>query len=186
MALQSSGAISLANVQTEFGGSAPTSISEYYGAAAGVPASGTISLSDFYGKSSFTAPYLYGDGSVFTDVGLSTFGTIKSTAVDVVFSTNPTSIQYVGASSNGSGQYYFVVYGDHADYLNNVGSFSWFSQTQYTTPSLITTIPGLGGMPWTYDAVNDWTYTEGTGATDAQDAWSSLNFWSDPLIFDFT
>jgi len=49
MALQSSGAISLANVQTEFGGSAPTSISEYYGAAAGVPSSGTISLSDFYG-----------------------------------------------------------------------------------------------------------------------------------------
>ena len=78
MALQSSGAISLANVQTEFGGSAPTSISEYYAAASGVPASGTISLSDFYGTSAFTAPYLYGTGSVFTDVGLSTFGTIKS------------------------------------------------------------------------------------------------------------
>ena len=51
MAIQSSGAISLTDVQTEFGGSAPTSISEYYGAAAGVPGSGTISLSDFYGKS---------------------------------------------------------------------------------------------------------------------------------------
>lgn len=52
MALQSSGAISLGNIQTEFGGTNPISISEYYGAATGVPASGTISISDFYGTSS--------------------------------------------------------------------------------------------------------------------------------------
>lgn len=51
MTLQSSGAISLANVQTEFGGSNPIGINEYYGVASGVPASGTISLNDFYGKS---------------------------------------------------------------------------------------------------------------------------------------
>ena len=55
MPLQSSGAISLANVQTEFGGSNPIGINEYYGVASGVPASGTISLYDFYGKSA-TAP----------------------------------------------------------------------------------------------------------------------------------
>lgn len=54
MTLQSSGAISLANIQTEFGGSNPISLSEYYGAASGVPTSGTISLSDFYGKSACT------------------------------------------------------------------------------------------------------------------------------------
>jgi len=52
MALQSSGQISLLNVATEFGGSAPHSLSEYYGAAAGIPSSGTISLGDFYGASS--------------------------------------------------------------------------------------------------------------------------------------
>lgn len=51
MTLQSSGAISLADVQTEFGGSNPIGINEYYGVAAGVPGSGTISLNDFYGKS---------------------------------------------------------------------------------------------------------------------------------------
>ena len=51
MALQSSGAISLGDVEGEFGGTAPTSLSEYYSAAAGVPASGEISLSDFYGTS---------------------------------------------------------------------------------------------------------------------------------------
>lgn len=51
MALQSSGPISLGDIQGEFGGSNPISISEYYGADTGVPASGTISLSDFYGTS---------------------------------------------------------------------------------------------------------------------------------------
>jgi hypothetical protein len=55
MALQTSGAISLANIQTEFGGSNPISLSEYYGVASGVPGSGAISLGDFYGKSSYTA-----------------------------------------------------------------------------------------------------------------------------------
>ena len=51
MALQSSGAISLADVASEFGGSTPHRLSEYYGAASGIPSSGTISLSDFYGAS---------------------------------------------------------------------------------------------------------------------------------------
>lgn len=56
MALPSSGSISLANIQTEFGGSNPISLSEYYRGGAyvtanntGVPASGVIQLDDFYG-----------------------------------------------------------------------------------------------------------------------------------------
>ena len=48
MALQSSGAIKLSEIQTEFGGSNPISLSEYYGSDT-VPESGVISLSDFYG-----------------------------------------------------------------------------------------------------------------------------------------
>lgn len=56
MALQGSGPISLANIQTEFGGSNPISLSEYYRNGAyvtsnntGVPTSGVISLNQFYG-----------------------------------------------------------------------------------------------------------------------------------------
>ena len=73
MALQTSGAISLGDIQTEFGGTNPISISEYYGADTGVPASGTISLSDFYGKSAVPPDYtpdavdwgnLYGSAAV--------------------------------------------------------------------------------------------------------------------------
>ena len=56
MALQSSGAISLNDIATEFGGSTPHSLSEYYGVASGVPSSGTISFDDFYGTSSDSTP----------------------------------------------------------------------------------------------------------------------------------
>ena len=55
MALQGSGQISLANIQTEFGGSNPISLNEYYRNGlyvtsnnTGVPTSGVISLSQFY------------------------------------------------------------------------------------------------------------------------------------------
>lgn len=51
MALPASPPLSMTQIATEFGGSLPHSISEYYGAAAGVPASGTLSFTDFLGKS---------------------------------------------------------------------------------------------------------------------------------------
>jgi hypothetical protein len=44
-------AISLQMIANVFGGSTPHAISEYYGKAAGIPASGTIRFSDFHGKS---------------------------------------------------------------------------------------------------------------------------------------
>lgn len=56
MALQTSGAISLLNIATEFGGSAPHSLSEYYGASSGIPTSGVISIGNFYGATAYTVP----------------------------------------------------------------------------------------------------------------------------------
>lgn len=64
MTLQTSGPISSQDIETEFGGSAPTSISEYYRGGVNVPnttannsipTSGTISFSDFYGGSAAAA-----------------------------------------------------------------------------------------------------------------------------------
>tara|TARA_Y100000401_G_scaffold71988_1_gene58050 strand:+ start:232 stop:1113 length:882 start_codon:yes stop_codon:yes gene_type:complete len=56
MALPSSGAISIGNIATEFGGSQPHSLSEYYRNGSfvtsnntNVPTSGTIDMADFYG-----------------------------------------------------------------------------------------------------------------------------------------
>jgi len=61
MALPSSGTLSIQDIVDEFGGTAPHSLSEYYRGGAyvpssntGVPTSGTISLSDFYGASAAT------------------------------------------------------------------------------------------------------------------------------------
>lgn len=64
MAIQTSGAISLSDVRAEWGGNNPTSMSEYYGVDTGVPTSGTIDLSDFYGTSAFTPTYWQAVGSV--------------------------------------------------------------------------------------------------------------------------
>ena len=61
MALQSSGTITIQDIVDEFGGTAPHSLSEYYrngtyvgSTNTGVPTSGTIALSDFYGASAAT------------------------------------------------------------------------------------------------------------------------------------
>lgn len=67
MAIASSGEISLTTVQTEFGGSPPIAMSEYYagaglvgagtiGTLGAVPSSGAISLGSFYGTSNVVAP----------------------------------------------------------------------------------------------------------------------------------
>lgn len=65
MALPASGAISLQAIQTEFGGTNPISISEYYRGGANVPSnsstldiptSGTISLNQFHGAADTVAP----------------------------------------------------------------------------------------------------------------------------------
>lgn len=53
MTLPSSGLIGFLDIQNEFGGAAPIDLGEYYGAAAGIPGSGTISISQFYGKSAY-------------------------------------------------------------------------------------------------------------------------------------
>jgi hypothetical protein len=63
-ALQSSGQISLLDIQTEFGGTNPIGMNEYYlngiyvtgTGAAGIPTSGTISLFNFYGKEKVVSP----------------------------------------------------------------------------------------------------------------------------------
>ena len=65
MALQASGAISLADIQSEFGGSNPIGLNEYYSAAAGIPASGVISIGDFYGASNYIAPTAIPIGNIY-------------------------------------------------------------------------------------------------------------------------
>lgn len=74
MALQSSGAISLANIQTEMGGVNPIGINEYYGWDSGIPVSGTISMSHFYGQERPNGTLEYASaGTFYWDVPLGVF-----------------------------------------------------------------------------------------------------------------
>ena len=89
MALPSSGAISFSQIQTEFGGTDPISLSEYYNTTSGlglnisasssIPSSGAIAVSNFYGaqKVNFYATTNYAVSSA------TAYTTVVNTAVDV-------------------------------------------------------------------------------------------------------
>ena len=57
MTLPTTGPLSLSDIQGEFGGANPISLSEYYGKDT-VPTSGEISIGDFYGTSNLLVNYL--------------------------------------------------------------------------------------------------------------------------------
>ena len=137
MTLQSSGAISLSNIAGEFGGSTPHSLSEYYrggglvqshSGTSGIPSPGTISFSQFYGKTatapidnniSFTVQFFttgsgkmvfnnYGangsmsDGSVVTNNGTAlTVSTVDISSIGVTGIV----VDFGGGSNSGSGYY---------------------------------------------------------------------------------
>lgn len=111
MALQTSGAITLSDIQTEFGGSNPISLSEYYagglyvpsgtsGTNGAVPTSGEIAVSDFYGtQSGITITVTEGSfaNAVHTGYGFHTNGAL----VNINYATNYGSVSpttYEGAT----------------------------------------------------------------------------------------
>lgn len=69
MALPTSGRISHGDIKGEFGGTGAVGLSNYYGATGGIPTSGTIKESDFYGKSAAAGIY---DKDITNFVGTST------------------------------------------------------------------------------------------------------------------
>ena len=99
MTLPISGPISLTDIQTEFGGTAPISLSEYYkggayvpagGSAPNVPTSGPISLSNFYGARKLTL-YTY------------TYTTSQSIVLPGSFTGNIIVSNMVGGGGGGGG-----------------------------------------------------------------------------------
>jgi hypothetical protein len=100
MALPTSGPISLSDIQAEFGGTNPISLSEYYaggsfvpagtsGTNGAVPSSGTISLFNFYGTSKVVISisdlnvYVAGATSATARYTLTTAGTITTTDINI-------------------------------------------------------------------------------------------------------
>lgn len=117
MPLPSSGQVSLSDIAAEFGGVVPHSMSEYLGAAAGVPASGRLRIRDFYGKSNDVA--ISATGGTISDSGgyrYHTFTsggtfTVNSAAAGAFSNTVDTLILAAGGgvdvrgSTNSTGQY---------------------------------------------------------------------------------
>ena len=91
MALQNSGPISLSQIASEFNDTAPHSLSEQYSAAPGIPSSGSISFSQFYGKSNSVAAtggaYVVTPGNGYkyhTFTGPGTFAVSNAGVVDIL------------------------------------------------------------------------------------------------------
>tara|TARA_R110000868_G_scaffold107277_3_gene293527 strand:- start:54 stop:1052 length:999 start_codon:yes stop_codon:yes gene_type:complete len=84
MALQSSGTITFAQIQAEFGGSNPISLSEYYRGGSyvpnttvnsSIPTSGTITMSNFYSGSNTAAAWSSADFNSSTNVARNSVNT---------------------------------------------------------------------------------------------------------------
>lgn len=109
MTLQSSGPISISQIRAEFGGSAPDSISEYYAAASGVPASGAISISDFYGTSSVNVEI--DDLTVSQIILIPNVDTVSISylTTGLITATNDSGLQWWGAgNTSGIGSSYDI------------------------------------------------------------------------------
>lgn len=178
MALPSSGTITLGQVQTEFGGSNPIQISEYYGAASGVPASGTIALSDFYGTSAGGPDVGYFSGGLY-----GTGADYSSYVYKLLFSNSTASLLpgriyparndfmhscSVGSISNG---YWGGGYNDPA------GETSYIAKVSYSTDAVTSIIPArLSRSSSGVMSVGDQTYGYFSGGwpSAAQDPGDSI------------
>lgn len=113
----SSGATSLSNIQNVWGGSNPISLSEYYSVDTGVPTSGTISVSDLQGTSSFPTTHLSllidpgntacysGSGTTVNDLSNTQTSALTLSNSVTYNSSNGGHFSFAGSSAGGNGTY---------------------------------------------------------------------------------
>lgn len=108
MALQGSGAISLGDIATEFGGTVPHAINEYYRngsyvadttANAGIPTSGSVSFNTFYSTAAqnFVSAMSPTGGSIYV---LAVGGTSGASGPDIYYSGQPAKTFRLSRSGN--------------------------------------------------------------------------------------
>ena len=120
MAITGSGQVSLSDIQTEFGGSNPIGLSEYYDEG-NAPASGEIQLAaDFYGTSSMPAFSTATGGTIATsgDYKIHSFtsnGTFEITEIGVANTVEYLIVGGGGGGGNGVGTGYAGGGGGGAD-----------------------------------------------------------------------
>ena len=137
MALPNSGSISLADIQTEFGGSNPIGLNEYYRNGSyvtpnntNIPTSGLIDFNDFYGAE--TATFIVASGGSVTtdgDYKVHTFtssGTITFSQVGNAAGSN--TVEYLVVAGGGGGG---SLGGGGAGGMRTGSNFSVFRQLFY-------------------------------------------------------
>ena len=156
MAVTGSAPISITDLVTEFGGSAPHSLTEYYRGGslvpntttnASVPASGAISLTDFFGSSSVTA---------------------WSTTMTVNGITG--KISEAGYGAFGGGQNQTPTYGSLSDNTIDILGGAFLRQVKYAVGKIFIEIDG-GSTSWSTCVVNGVTFTR-TSMTKDVDQWT--------------
>lgn len=154
------GTASLSDIQTEFGGSNPISLSEYYGAIPSIPSSGAISIDDFRGKQ---------------NVFVLTSDTFTSSTTLTANDINGSAGAWVGVSGGGGGGA-GVVYGLFARGTGAGGGaggdFGFFVSDVTTLIGASFTAGAAGAGSFTNGVPGSFGYsvTGGTGGT------SSLSF----------
>lgn len=146
MAIPSSGALTFSAIQTEFGGSNPIGLSEYYSAAANVAVSGAIKVSEFYGQSALTYsaivkiynPYHNPIGSANAWMKFATTGNVTGGATGV---TEYTWLTGAGSSSSDY-DIMFTKNAASAFSLLGVTNNAWKQMSTDTTAYLTDTIAG--------------------------------------------
>jgi hypothetical protein len=150
MTLQTSGPITFAEIQTEFGGSNPIGLNEYYSGGAYVPpytygfgafpipSSGPINIADFYGTTknvSITLPTLTMTVSAITD--------------------GPPSVARAEFNVNPNGRAYGVTSGATSNNTTSTELHQWCSPTQ-AAPGFEVRVSGVIGTPLSGSAVDTW------------------------------
>lgn len=158
MALPASGQITLAQIQSEWGGSNPISLSEYYLGSlptgrtnyGTIPSSGQISLSDFYG----------------TDAALGNWTSTMTVGEYTIIKTG-----YFGYSSGTAGSLSDTTIDTFNNYL--IREFSWNTAGTVTLGLDTENIPNSG---WTSINVNSTIFTRASG-NYFSNAGSGLTNW---------
>lgn len=171
MTLPSSGAISLSDIQTEFGGSNPISLSEYYAGGAyvnagtsgtygAVPSSGAISLRNFYGTSkifTYSGTMTQGSGPIGVNTGYGfergSFGSL---------SPDDTIIQRIAKTTDGSTWIFSVVILTGSSLPQNYWNTITIGGTFSINSSAATSF--LNGNTWQFSGTNPAPLT-GSGTT---------------------
>lgn len=156
MALQSSGKISISDINNEFGKNGISKLSGYFGICSNIPISGKISLSDFYGKTKDIVKKII----THLDIGCSGYANrIDSGKNNITYMnlksdddfTEDIRQKYAGITYNNN-----IYYGD-TTFVNNIDYWGISDDSELTVT--------VSKMAWTDDDAEQkiWIYTSENG-----------------------